>query len=87
MYHERERMESLGYRFEIDEEPVTEPGSTADTYYVVTILRDGEVLGTRSEINYDHALERAIEFAEKHNQGGEPKGLMPKGWTDRPVKS
>jgi hypothetical protein len=87
MYHERERMEELGYRFEIDEEPVTEPGSNAESYFVVTILRDGEVLGTRSEINYDHALERAIEFAEKHSQGEKPTGIMPKGWTDRPAKS
>jgi hypothetical protein len=87
MMHEKEILESRGYVFEIDEEPVTEPDSEAVSYFVVTILRNGEILGTRSEMTQERALERAVEFAQKHTQGGTPRGLMPKGWEERPARS
>jgi hypothetical protein len=87
MHHLKDHLEEMGYVFEIDEEPVTEPGSTAESYFVVTIVHHGDILGTRSEITQERALERALEFAQKHSEGQRPKGLMPKGWDERPTRS
>jgi len=72
---ERRQLEKKGYAFEVKEEPITEPGSTADHFYRVTIKHQGVVLGTRSEMRRERALERAYHFAQKHEDGQEPRGL------------
>lgn len=76
MDEERQKLEADGYTFDVEEKPITEPDATATTYHTVTISFQGETLGTRSEVSREHALQRAIQFAEKHRQGGSPKSLM-----------
>lgn len=73
---QRRRLEAKGYSFDVKEERVTERGSDADHYYRVTIKHKGIVLGTRSEMGRERALERAYHFAQKHADGQEPRGLM-----------
>ena len=73
---QRRQLEAKGYSFDVKEEPVTEPGAEADQFYRVTIKHDGVVLGTRAELRRERALERAYEFAQKHDAGQEPRGLM-----------
>lgn len=73
---ERRKLEKKGYAFDVNEEPVTGSGSEADYFYRVTIKHQGVVLGTRSEIRRERALERAYDFARKHDDGQEPRGLI-----------
>lgn len=73
---QRRRLEAKGYSFDVKEEPITEPKSDADRFYRVTISYEGVVLGTRSELRRERALERAYDFAQKHADGQEPRGLM-----------
>lgn len=76
MDEEKQRLEAAGYAFDIDEKPITEPGARVSTYHTVIISFQGETLGTRSEISRERALERALQFAEKHRQGGNPKSIL-----------
>lgn len=75
MNEEKQKLEAAGYSFDVEEKPITEPDARAGTYHVVIISFQGETLGTRSEISRERALQRAVLFAEKHRQGGEPKSL------------
>jgi len=75
MNEEKRKLEAAGYAFDVEEKPVTEPGASAERYHVVFVTFQGETLGTRSEVTRERALERAIQFAEKHRQGGNPKSL------------
>ncbi len=74
---QRRRLEAKGYSFDVKEEPVTEPKSDADHFYRVTISHEGVLLGTRSEMQRERALERAYNFAQKHDdEDREPRGLV-----------
>jgi len=73
---QRRQLEKKGYAFDVKDEPITEPGSDADHFYRVTIKHKGVVLGTRSEMRRERALERAYDFARQHADGQEPRGLI-----------
>ena len=73
---EQKELEKLGYRFEVLEQPVTGRKSTAESYHRVVIRLGDEVLGTRSELRRERALERAYKFAREHHQGEDPRSLM-----------
>ena len=76
MNEEKQKPEAAGYAFDVEEKPITKPDARAERYHVVTVSFQGETLGTRSEVSWERALERAIQFAQKHRQGGNPKSLM-----------
>jgi hypothetical protein len=66
MNDEQQRLEKLGYAFDVEERPVTEPGSKSTTYFTVAVRYHDKILGTRSELRRDRALERALNFAQEH---------------------
>lgn len=65
---EREKLEKLNYSFDVEQEKVSHPeNSEHESYYRVTVSHNGVVIGTRSEIKKDRALERALSLARLHN--------------------
>lgn len=61
-------MEVAGYAFEIRKEPITEPASDYNHYFVVEVLYDGAPIGTRSEVEREEAMMRAIKLARLHRE-------------------
>lgn len=59
-------MEKDGYAFTITKEPITEPNSDYEHYFVVEVQHGGSVIGTRSEVDRAEAMMRAIELARIH---------------------
>ncbi len=66
MNEEQQALERLGYEFYIEEKPITDPQSDRSTYFMVSVLWRGEPVGTRSELERDRAMERALALAKKH---------------------
>lgn len=66
MNEEQQAQERLGYEFYIEEKPITDPQSDRTTYFTVTVHWRGEPVGTRSELERDKAMERALALARKH---------------------
>jgi hypothetical protein len=69
---ETTRLERLGYKFEVNEEPLSKPEeSDYSSYYVITVWHKGEVIGTRTELGQEAAMIRAIELAHLHQKDPE----------------
>ncbi|MDX1506297.1 MAG: hypothetical protein R3221_11310 [Spongiibacter sp.] len=65
----RSELEAQGYSFEVREEPIHNEKSSSDRYYRVVVKYQGNVIGTRSEIQQEKALARAYAFAQEHRPG------------------
>lgn len=73
------RLGQLGYSFNVTEKDVTDPRSQHKRYYTVAILQGSRVIGERSEMTYERALERAMDYAQQHHEGIEP-GVSREDW-------
>lgn len=75
MEEDRKALEKLGYSFDVLQEPITEPGKSG-VYFRVAIRHRGLLLGTRSELQEEHALQRAYGFARRHSEGEDPRKIV-----------
>lgn len=64
---EKERFERLGYRFEVSQDTPMADNQGESNYFRVIVKFMGRKVGTRSEIDREAALERAVDLARLHS--------------------